>query len=202
MKIYTRTGDKGETSLFGGKRIAKSAIRVEAYGTIDELNSSIGVVLAEIQNTQRKTQNYNIKLKKALEKIQHDLFNIGAYLASPGSKHQEASIKKLGERVKELEEMIDELTEDLPELRNFILPAGGKIGSFLHLARTICRRAERRVVELAQKERVDEDTLRYLNRLSDLLFTTARFVNKKEKKKEKIWSSIVPFGDKRNEYKA
>lgn len=196
VKIYTRTGDKGETSLFGGKRVLKSSERVDTYGTVDELNSIIGVVVAETQNAKRlprrqagKTQNYNAKVKNELEKIQHDLFGIGSYLASPGVKTQEARIKHLPKRVEDFEELIDQLTAPLPELRNFILPGGGKIGSFLHLARTVCRRAERRLVALTKREDVDDGVLKYFNRLSDLLFTMARYVNHREKKKETIWNS-------------
>lgn len=180
MKIYTRTGDKGTTSLFGGTRVSKSSLRVEAYGTVDELNSVIGVVIAE-------SQNYNSKVKSELERIQYDLFDIGAGLASPGIKNQESRIKNLEKRVVEFEKFIDEMTKELPELRNFILSGGGKAGSLLHVARTVCRRAERRIVALAKKEHVARDVLIYFNRLSDLVFTMARYINMKEKKVETIW---------------
>lgn len=176
MKIYTKTGDSGKTSLFGGQRVSKSDLRIEAYGTIDELNSVIGVVVSE-------NQKYKAKIKKELIRIQNDLFDIGSTLANPASE----SIRDLEKRVEEFEKLIDKLTEKLPDLRNFILPRGGKAGSFLHLARSISRRAERRVVELSHKKKVDENILKYLNRLSDLLFTMARFFNYKEKKKEIVW---------------
>lgn len=187
MKIYTRTGDKGQTSLFGGKRVLKSSLRVEAYGTVDELNSAIGVAVGEVQSTKLKVKSYNAKLQNELEKIQHDLFGIGSVLASPKVQSSKLKVQSLGKRVEEFEKMIDMLTEKLPPLRNFILPGGGKAGAQLHLARTVCRRAERRVVALAGKEDVASEILIYFNRLSDLLFTMARFMNMKEKKIETIW---------------
>ncbi len=190
MKIYTKTGDKGETSLFGGKRVSKASLRVEAYGTVDELNSAIGVAIAQfsIFNFQFSNKSQITNLKRQLIEIQNDLLEIGSALASPGIKNQESRIKNLGKRVEELERLIDEMTKELPELRNFILPGGGVVGSHIHFARTICRRAERRIVELSKKEQVDKGILIYFNRLSDLLFTMARFVNHKEKQKEVIWT--------------
>jgi cob(I)alamin adenosyltransferase len=181
LKIYTKTGDKGQTSLFGGKRVSKSSVRVEAYGTVDELNSIIGVVLSMISNKQQA-------IRKELVQIQNDLLDIGSTLASPGITKHESRIKNLGSRTKEIENVIDNLTEQLPPLQNFILPGGGKGGALLHQSRTICRRAERRIVELAKKENVEDEILTYFNRLSDLLFTMARYVNFAEKKKEIIWS--------------
>jgi cob(I)alamin adenosyltransferase len=175
-KIYTRTGDKGKTSLIDGKRVLKSDPRVETYGAVDELNSVLGVVVTNLSQAQGK-------LKKELEAIQHDLFEIGAYLANPSGDE----IKRLEKRITEFEQLIDQQTQKLPALRNFILPGGGRAGASLHQARTVCRRAERHVVSLLQKESIDENVMRYLNRLSDLLFSTARFVNHKEKKKETIW---------------
>ncbi|MDO8461144.1 MAG: cob(I)yrinic acid a,c-diamide adenosyltransferase [bacterium] len=200
MKIYTKTGDKGKTSLFGGQRVSKADLRVEAYGTVDELNSAIGVAIAQVQSSKFKVQSYgstsspsrvksrdNSKLKSELVKIQNDLLEIGSALANTSTIRYTLYAIRLNNRVGEFEELIDKLTEKLPELRNFILPGGGKAGSLLHLARSVCRRAERRVVELSEKEKVDENVLKYLNRLSDLLFTMARFVNHREKRKEVIW---------------
>jgi len=176
MTIYTRTGDKGKTSLGTGKRVSKSDIRVEAYGTVDELNSSIGVAIAEISN-----------IKEELIQIQKDLFEIGTYLANSAKTDKNLN-DYLKQRVLDFEKEIDLLTKKLPELTHFILPGGGKIGAFLHLSRTICRRAERRIVELAKNETINEQVIVYLNRLSDLLFTMARSVNLKEKKKEIVWT--------------
>ncbi len=178
MKIYTRTGDKGKTSLFGGKRVYKFETRVDTYGTVDELNSIIGVAVAELKKG---------KVKEELERIQHDLLVIGASLANPSPQAN----TRLQKRVSDLERVIDEMTEKLPRLKNFILPGGGKAGAYLHMARTICRRAERRLVQLLQKEQIDEQVITYINRLSDVLFTMARFVNYKEKKKETIWVKAV-----------
>ena len=175
-KIYTRTGDKGKTSLFGGKRVPKSDLRVEILGTIDELNSMIGVAIAEVQS-------YSLKLKVELIKIQNDLLDVGSALASP----QGVALRSLKKRVKEFEDFIDEMTAQMPKLSNFILPGGGKAGAMLHLARAVCRRAERKIVELNNKEKIDNNVIIYFNRLSDLLFTMARFANFKEKKKEIIW---------------
>ncbi len=181
MAIYTRTGDKGQTSLFNKQRVSKADIRVEAYGTVDELNSAIGVVIAEIQK-------YNSKVKSELEKIQNDLLNIGSALANPTINHEPLTMNYLSKRVKEFEDYIDQMTAQMPILKNFILPGGGKLGAFLHLARAVCRRAERKIVELNNKQKIDNKIIIYLNRLSDLLFTMARFANFKEKKKEIIWT--------------
>ena len=176
MPIYTRTGDKGKTSLFGGKRVLKTNARVDTYGTVDELNSILGIVIAFLGTKHSST-------KKELTSIQHDLFDIGAYLANPSAK----PVMRLEKRVAEFETLIDTMTGKLPTLRNFILPGGGKAGATLHHGRTVCRRAERRLVSLQQDEEIDEHLVKYVNRLSDLLFTMARFVNHQEKQKETIW---------------
>ena len=204
MVIYTRTGDKGKTSLFNGQRVSKADLRVEAYGTIDELNSAIGVAIAEIRNPKSEIRN-------ELVKIQDDLFEIGSSLArvedtsevaegllgggrSPrrSPRSSGATIRGVGylsNRVKDLENLIDRMTEKMPALSNFILPGGGKTGSMLHFARTVARRAERKVVSLGEKEKIDKNIIiMYLNRLSDLLFTMARYINFKEKQKEIIWT--------------
>lgn len=179
MAIYTRTGDKGKTSLFDGTRVLKSNARVDAYGTIDELNSALGQATGLISNLK----SHNLNLKIELEKMQHDLFAIGSALAIPHA----LPVVGLETRPEEFERLIDHLTDKLPELRHFILPGGGKAGASLHVARTIARRAERRVVALVQEEEVDQAIVIYMNRLSDLLFTMARFVNYTEKKKEIVW---------------
>ena len=176
MSVYTRTGDKGKTSLYQGKRVSKASLRIQAIGTIDELNSVIGIAVSTFKVK-------NPKLKANLLKIQSDLFEIGAALANPSSK------VNLEPKVKEFELEIDKLDKKLPELKNFILPGGSLTGANLHLARTVARRAERRITELSEKERVDEGIIIYLNRLSDFLFMTARFINYKEKKKETLWTS-------------
>lgn len=189
MKIYTKTGDKGETSLFGGKRVKKDSIRVEAYGAVDELNSVIGVALTEISNFKSDSIGFKFQIsniQKELTSVQHDLLVIGSNLATPSniSTHKPRALQK---RVKEFEKLIDMLTEKLPVLRNFILPGGSNMGAFLHVARSVARRAERRIITLSRKEAIDQEILKYFNRLSDLLFTMARFINHQEKTKEIIW---------------
>jgi cob(I)alamin adenosyltransferase len=178
MPIYTRTGDKGTTSLFDKTRVLKSSARVDTYGTIDELNSTIGAVIAYLKSGL---------VKKELEKIQHDLLEIGSSLANPKSP----PIKDLNTRPTDFEKLIDKMTVKIPELKNFILPGGSKAGSQFHIARTIARRAERRIVHLIQAEEIDQDVVIYVNRLSDLLFTMARYVNHKEKKKETKWTKKI-----------
>lgn len=172
MPIYTRKGDKGQTSLFNGLTLSKSHVRVEAYGTIDELNSIIGMVNSRVS-----------LLKKELLRIQNDLLFIGSILADPNNRKANG----LEKRVLEFENLIDNLTKQMPELTNFILPGGGKVSGLLHFARTVSRRVERNVVSLTKKEKVDDNILMYLNRLSDLFFTMARYENFKLKKKEIIW---------------
>ena len=175
-KIYTKTGDRGKTSLFDGKKVFKSDRKVETYGTIDELNSAIGVAVSEIRNPKSE-------IRKELEEIQNDLLEIGSSLAVSSA----LPVNQLKDRPQEFEKLIDKLTKQLPPLTQFILPGGGKGGALLQLSRTIARRAERRVVGLSKSEHIDPTIVVYLNRLSDLLFTMARFVNYKEKQKEKIW---------------
>ncbi len=166
-KVYTKTGDKGLTSLIGGKRVSKALARVEAYGDVDELNSVLGIVMAEARD---------LEIKEIINEIQNDLFIIGADLASPPDI-QVPRIKE--ERIAELENTIDKLLEELDPLKEFILPSGSGGGPYLHLARTVSRRAERRIVKLMEEEQLGENVLVYLNRLSDLLFVMARIENKR-----------------------
>ena len=172
--IYTRKGDKGKTSLFDGKQVEKSDPQVESYGTIDELNSVLGVAVSFSKVSL---------IKKEIEQIQNDLLEIGSSLAVS----YPLPVDQLSGRPQEFEKLIDQLTVKLPALTNFILPGGGKAGSFLHQARTVARRAERNIVKLASKMEIDPLVLTYLNRLSDLLFTCARYENIKTKNEEKIW---------------
>lgn len=171
MKIYTRTGDEGTTGLFGGGRVSKHHARVEAYGDVDELNSVLGMVRATAP-----TDFFD----PLLEQVQRDLFSIGGQLATPDPEKVRAALAKADlalDRVAEFERVIDEADGELPPLRAFILPAGTPKAAALHLARTVCRRAERSVVALASADDVPLLFLRYLNRLSDLLFTLARLAN-------------------------
>jgi cob(I)alamin adenosyltransferase len=181
MKIYTRTGDTGETGLFGGGRVPKDDPRVAAYGDVDELNSALGVVRATEPTTL---------FDPLLEAIQRDLFSIGGHLATPDPDRVRKALEKAAlssKRVGEFEQAMDEAERELPPLKAFVLPAGTPKASALHLARTVCRRAERSVVHLAQSNEVPDLFLIYLNRLSDLLFTLARLVNHRAGVKDVTW---------------
>lgn len=179
MKIYTRTGDNGSTGLFGGPRVAKDEDRIEAYGSVDELNAAIGLVRSALTLSDVDQQ---------LASIQNDLFAVGAELATPDpDAHHVRMISATS--VGRLENWIDELEQELPPLKQFILPGGTPAASQLHLARAICRRAERRVVTLVRRHEVSisEELLSYLNRLSDLLFVQARVANARAQTAENPW---------------
>ena len=181
MKIYTRTGDAGETGLFGGGRVAKDHSRVQAYGDVDELNSALGVV--------RATQPVHF-MDPLFEGIQRDLFALGGHLATPDPERVRQALEKaeLTEiRVAEFERTIDEADRELPPLTAFVLPAGTPKAAALHLARTVCRRAERSVVRLSHEAAVPELFLVYLNRLSDLLFALARLANHRDGAGDVTW---------------
>ncbi|MDI3316349.1 MAG: cob(I)yrinic acid a,c-diamide adenosyltransferase [Bacillota bacterium] len=184
-RIYTRTGDTGETSLVDGSRVRKSSPRVEAYGSVDELNAALGVVLSLEPGEE---------LAPTLRRVQGELFVLGARLAAPaggaraGSAARVAGLPTLpAQWVEVLEREIDRLEETLPPLDHFILPGGGPAGAWLHLARTICRRAERAVIRLGEEEPVEPEIRRYLNRLSDYLFVAARAVNHRQGRAEIAW---------------
>lgn len=179
MPIYTRTGDKGKTSLFSGKRVWKHDTRVDTYGTIDELNSVIGVAIAHLP-----VKKGSSKLKKILLGIQSDLFYIGSYLADLPDSIEDIDLVS---KVEQFERDIDSMMKRVPPTFNFVLPGEARAGAFLHQSRTVARRAERSLVRLAQKEKVDDRIMKYINRLSDLLYVAARFANMIEKKKETIW---------------
>lgn len=181
-KIYTRTGDKGNTRLVDGSCVEKFNPRVEAYGTVDELNSSLGVVRSNVALHSQLTA-----LDPVLEKIQNELFNIGSLLATEKDEVFKMLPGMTETQIQFLEKQIDELTAELPELRNFILPAGHMVASFLHVSRTACRRAERRSAEIAMKDDRYSLTLQYLNRLSDYLFVAARWANLKMGFNEVLW---------------
>lgn len=176
MPIYTRTGDTGMTSLFGGKRVLKCEELVDAYGSMDELNSWIGLVISELKHAH---------LKEFLTQTQSDLFTMGCSLAGWRS-----DLSVLSLRVTQMESEIDAMEKKLKPLTNFILPGGTAASSRIHLARSVCRRVERQVVALAQKQKVDPRIIKYLNRLSDLFFVLARFINKDGNVEEVIWSGI------------
>ncbi len=180
MKIYTKTGDKGTTALFGGMRVAKDNLRIESYGTVDELNSILGVVLTSIEDD---------KLIETIRTIQNHLFNLGSDLATPILNNEKIShIERIDNNITEyLENKIDFFEAQLEPLTNFILPGGTKSAAFLHFARTVCRRAERLIVSLDNKEKINKNIVIYLNRLSDLLFVLARYSNQQNDIPDVIW---------------
>jgi cob(I)alamin adenosyltransferase len=172
-KIYTRTGDDGTTGLGSGERIAKDSRRVEAYGTVDELNSLIGLVLAE--------SGMAPEIESCLSQIQHELFDLGGELCIPGTTAISAKA------VARLEKSLDEFNADLPPLKDFVLPGGTRGAATCHVARSVCRRAERRVLSLKKDEPVNENSIKYLNRFSDLLFVIARVLNRNAGQPEPLW---------------
>ncbi len=179
MKVYTKTGDKGDTSLFGGKRVPKSHFRIEAYGTVDELNSYMGLVRDQEVNSGRKV---------ILKEIQDRLFTIGSILAADPDKSN-LQVPDLHQAdIDVLEKAMDEMDAQLPPMRNFVLPGGHQSVSFVHIARTICRRAERRVVILNEKEKTFNLVLQYLNRLSDYLFVLSRMMTMELGAEEVPWT--------------
>lgn len=172
-KIYTRTGDDGTTGLGDGTRVPKDGPRVEAYGTVDELNSVIGMILAE--------PTVPDAVRESLEAVQHDLFDLGGELCMPEMTIMDAA------RVKRLEDTLDGFNADLPPLKDFILPGGGRAAAAAHVARTVCRRAERRMVTLNEREKLNPEAIRYINRLSDTLFVIARVLARAESGSEVLW---------------
>lgn len=185
MKIYTKTGDKGETSLYGGTRVSKAAARVESYGTLDELNAFIGLAKSEISDE---------KVLSQLQKIQFDLFTVGSEAATPTDKMFLANGKSRldllisEEEITELELWMDDFDAELEPLKFFILPSGGKAAATIHVCRTVCRRAERSMVFLREAEEVRPELIKYLNRLSDYLFVLARYISKISGEKEDFWN--------------
>lgn len=179
MKIYTKTGDKGKTSLVGGTRVPKYHQRIEAYGTVDELNSYIGLIRSgEVEENE----------KQILIKIQNTLFNLGAVLALENEKKDKIKLPQVNsDDVELLEKEIDKINEELPPLNNFILPGGNTVVSFCHIARCICRRVERLCVKLREENLTEDINLHYLNRLSDYLFVLARKLSKDLKAEEIEW---------------
>lgn len=178
MKIYTRTGDTGQTSLLGGTRVPKHHLRIEAYGTVDELNSTMGMI---------REMNNDAATLKTIEMIQEQLFTIGANLAMDPQKTTAKIPDLLDDDILHLENEIDRMNTKLPELKSFILPGGGVTASWAHIARCICRRTERLVSHLSEEEEVAPILLKYLNRLSDYLFILARYCSLLEGKQEIPW---------------
>lgn len=185
FKVYTKTGDKGETGLYGGTRISKASARVDSYGNIDELNAFIGVAKSYVNDTEVLEQ---------LKKIQFDLFTVGSEAATPVDKLFLANGKSRlplvisEEEIEAMEQWIDAFEEKLQPLQYFILPGGGKAATHFHVARTVCRRAERSLVFLNETEEVRPELIKYLNRLSDYLFVLARYVSKLDNEAEEYWN--------------
>jgi cob(I)alamin adenosyltransferase len=180
-KVYTRTGDDGTTGLGGGQRVPKDSLRIEAYGTVDELNSHIGAAVAS---------GVNEALRGPLASIQNELFHLGSDLCILEEDKAKRPAPRIEERhVRALEDLMDRLSEELPPLENFILPGGSPSAAQLHVARTVCRRAERRVLALSRQEAVGAFTITYLNRLSDALFVMARHENKRRGVPDVLWDS-------------
>lgn len=182
MKIYTKTGDKGETGLLGGERVSKDSLRLNAYGTIDELNAFIGLAIAEVKS---------VKVMNVLVDLQNKLFILGSDLAAP---ENEKSVKLKVSRtpsnfIDQTEKIIDEFESQLDELKNFILPGGSKGAALLHICRTISRRAEREIVALKNSVSISRNILMFVNRISDLFFVLARFENKYSNIPDTIWKS-------------
>lgn len=184
-RVYTRTGDKGTTALVGGARVPKDSPRIVAYGTIDELNATIG--LARAFNDERVPQPARDRLEQILKGLQNELFDLGSELATPPDAVYEGMFRVDAEAVQRLEALMDECQRDLEPLDSFVLPGGGRTSAFLHQARTVCRRAERDILALGRAEGIGEHVLPYVNRLSDLLFVLSRWVSKASGEPELLW---------------
>jgi cob(I)alamin adenosyltransferase len=186
-KIYTRNGDKGQTQLVGGRDIPKDALRIESYGTVDELNAALGIVRAHLPTNPGLTDTDRDRLMGWLHDVQQRLFDLGAELATLESDRYEGQPTISADHIASLEGLIDEMNQDLKPLTSFVLPGGGQLTAHLHLARTICRRAERRVVTLSNTEAIGEHAIPYLNRLSDALFVVSRFAATRGEEPEILW---------------
>jgi cob(I)alamin adenosyltransferase len=185
-RVYTRTGDSGDTALVGGHRVPKDSARIEAYGTIDELNAILG--LARVFNGERLAEaDAHRWLDEVLRRLQNELFDLGSELATPSDAAYEGMFRVSAAEVTALERLIDQCQQDLQPLKSFVLPGGGRIGAFLHQARTVCRRAERRILALSREEAIGEWPLRYVNRLSDLLFVLSRWAGQRLGETEYLW---------------
>ena len=185
-KVYTRTGDNGTTALVGGKRVAKDSPRIDAYGTIDELNSIVG--LARVFNEEsRDAGEAHQFLDQVLCRIQDELFDIGSELATPPESFAEGMYRVGADEIKRLEKLMDKCQEDLEPLKSFVLPGGGRIGAYLHQCRTVCRRAEREILHLSRSAEVNPTLIKYINRLSDLFFVLSRWISRQTGEPEYLW---------------
>ncbi|MBI2544284.1 MAG: cob(I)yrinic acid a,c-diamide adenosyltransferase [Candidatus Rokubacteria bacterium] len=185
-RVYTRTGDKGTTALVGGKRVPKDSPRIAAYGTVDELNSILGI--ARVFNAERLAEGEKHRwLDEVFRRLQNQLFDLGSELATPPDTVYEGMHRVGDAEVKELEALMDRCQKDLEPLKSFVLPGGGRISGFLHQCRTVCRRAEREILALSRVEPIGEGPLRYVNRLSDVFFVLSRWVGKHLGETEYLW---------------
>ncbi|HEY3165577.1 MAG TPA: cob(I)yrinic acid a,c-diamide adenosyltransferase [Candidatus Binatia bacterium] len=185
-KVYTRTGDKGETALVGGKRVPKDSPRIDAYGTIDELNSIVG--LARVFNEESlDAGDAHQFLNGVLCQIQDELFDLGSELATPSEFFREGMYRVSQNEIERIEKLIDQCQKDLEPLKSFILPGGGRIGAYLHQCRTVCRRAEREILRLSRAEEINDSVIKYVNRLSDLFFVLSRWISKQTGEPEYLW---------------
>jgi cob(I)alamin adenosyltransferase len=199
-RVYTRTGDGGETALVGGARVPKDSPRIVAYGTLDELNAAVG--LARVFNAERLREPGPARarhewLDGVLKKVQNQIFDLGSELATPPAAAYEGMFRVSETEVTELERLMDHCQQDLEPLSSFVLPGGGRIQGFLHQARTVCRRAEREVLALARAEPIGEWPLRYVNRLSDLFFVLGRWVGKHMGEPEYLWERGLSSHERR-----
>ena len=186
-RIYTKTGDKGQTALVGGKMVAKDSPRIEAYGNVDELNAVLGLV-RKANRDEPGPDAAKARIDAILQRAQNELFNLGSLLATLPEDLDPKQPRIEARHVEALERDIDELNEHLPPLRSFTLPGGGWVSSYLHLARTVCRRAERAIVHLAAQEPVDAECVRYVNRLSDALYVIGRWNVRERGETEPLWT--------------
>ncbi|HEX7230113.1 MAG TPA: cob(I)yrinic acid a,c-diamide adenosyltransferase [Candidatus Binatia bacterium] len=185
-RVYTRAGDRGETALVAGRRVAKDSPRIEAYGTVDELNSIVG--LARVFNAENlDAGDAHRFLDEVLCQVQDELFDLGGELATPAEAFQDGMYRVGAEQVTRLEKWIDQCQLDLEPLKSFILPGGGRIGAYLHQCRTVCRRAEREILRLSRNEEINPHVLEYFNRLSDLFFVLSRWIAKQTGEPEYLW---------------
>jgi cob(I)alamin adenosyltransferase len=187
-KIYTRTGDEGQTALVGGQRVPKDSVRIEAYGAVDELNSAIGLAITSIPEGSPPLH----LLAARLTRVQHELFNLGSTLATEAADIRPGQPVITADEVARLEEEMDEANATLEPLRSFVIPGGCRLNAELHLCRTICRRAERRAVSLARKEPIPPEAVIYLNRLSDALFLWSRLASRLLRRPETLWKPNQP----------
>lgn len=185
-KVYTRTGDRGDTALVGGHRVPKDSLRIEAYGSIDELNSIVG--LARVFNEESLDAGEAHRfLDEVLCQIQDELFDLGSELATPPEFFQQGMYRVGSGEIARLEKLMDKCQKDLEPLKSFILPGGGRVGAYLHQCRTVCRRAERDVLRLSRAEEINSEVIKYVNRLSDLFFVLSRWIAKQTGEREYLW---------------